>query len=377
MPNLIFPVAAALSVTIGLMSPSSHAAAPATTHQPATASARATASSSAGNPFRAYSWGTYEGSMEPSWNAYRRASGTAKRLLGYIAKKPKDHWFGHWNANGRVVRQVHQYIARSQHGNPNALVQLAVFRVVPWEREACTRLPTRGERASYKQWIDRFARALGKTPTAIILQPDGPFALCAPHGSTVPSKLVAYAARVLSGQPRTSVYIDAGAADWPMFGPRGGVTAAVRILLRGGIRYARGFALDTTHEDSVTAEVGRATAIAKTLAGKGYPGRKAVINTTSNGHPYKYGRYTGKDASNPVVCRSRTTPPRVTCETLGIPPTADVANARWGLSARTRARAHRYVDAYLWFGRPWLHHASRQTFVTSRAIQLVRTTPWR
>jgi len=329
------------------------------------------------NPFLAHPWGIYQGPMEPSWVAWKKATGTAKRRLAYIAHKPKDHWFGHWNSNDQIARQVRDYIKNSQAGNPDALVQMAVFRVVPWEHEACRRLPTHAERASYKHWIQRFAAAVGHTPTAIVLQPDGPFALCAPHGSRVPSRLVAYASRVLSAQPRTSVYIEAGAADWPVFGPRGGVKAAVKILVRGGIRYAHGFALDTTHYDSVADEVTRATAIIKTLRRKGYAGRRAVINTSNNGHPFKFGRYTGSDPTNPVVCPRKRTPRSVTCETLGIPPTAAVAADRWNLPATTAQRAARYVDAYLWFGRPWLHHAGSQPFVTKRAIKLVRTTPFR
>jgi hypothetical protein len=315
--------------------------------------------------------------MEQTWNPYVHATGHRKKLLGYIAHQPIAHWFGSWNPNGKVAAQIRGYIANAQHGHPNALVQLSIFRMEPWEHAICSRLPTQAERASYKHWIDRVAHAIGHTPMAIILQPDGPFALCAPHGSKVPSHLVSYAARVLSAKPRTSVYIEAGAADWPMFGPHGGVDAAVKILMRGGIRYAHGFALDTTHEDSVTDEVRRATAIAKSLAAHGYPGRTAVINTSSSGHPYRYGRYTGPDASNPVVCRSRSTPASVTCETLGIPPTADVGAARWGLSHTTEVHARRHVDAYLWFGRPWLHHVGSQPFATDRAVQLVRSTPWR
>jgi endoglucanase len=339
--------------------------------------AAADAARTTDNPFLAHPWGAYRGKMEPSWVAWSNATGTAKRHLAYIAMKPKDHWFGHWNPNDKIADQVRDYIANSQDGNPDALVQMAIFRVVPWEHEACTRLPTKAERASYKQWIDRFAGAVGDTPTAIVLQPDGPFALCAPGGSKVPSRLVAYAARVLSAQQNTSVYIEAGAADWPMFGPKGGVTAAVKILVRGGIEYTRGFALNGTHYDSIPDEVARATAIIKALDAKGYPGRRAVINTSNNGHPFKFGQYTGPDPVNPVVCDSVSTPAKVTCETLGVPPTADVAADRWHLPATTAQRVEKYVDAYLWFGRPWLHHVGSQPFVTKRAIKLVKTTPYR
>jgi endoglucanase len=366
------PLAAALATAAALVSPPASSARPA-----APVAAHQTTRATVDNPFLAHPWGVYQGKMEPSWTAWNQATGTAKTHLAYIAGQPKDHWFGHWNPNDKIADQVRDYIANSQDGNPDALVQMAIFRVVPWEHDACNRLPTKAERASYRQWIDRFAAAVGSTPTAIVLQPDGPFALCAPHGSHVPSNLVSYAARVLSAQPETSVYIEAGAADWPMFGPRGGVTAAVRILVRGGIRYARGFALNGTHFDSIPDEVARATAIAKTLTKKGYPGRTAVINTSNNGHPFKFGQYTGVDATNPVVCKSVTTPAAKTCETLGVPPTADVTNARWKLPSATATLAAKYVDAYLWFGRPWLHHEGSQPFRTHRAIRLVKTTPFR
>jgi endoglucanase len=374
MLNPLASFVAALATTAAVVAPSAPDGSRAT--EPGHRSAHA-AAASAGNPFLAHPWGAYQGKMEPSWVAWSNATGAAKRHLAYIAKKPKDHWFGHWNPDNQIGAQVRDYIDNSQAGNPDALVQMAIFRVVPWEHDACNRLPTAAERASYRQWVDRFAAAVGNTPTAIVLQPDGPFALCAPHGSKAPSKLVAYAARVLSAQPRTSVYIEAGAADWPMFGTRGGVTAAVKILVRGGIQYTRGFALNGTHYDSIPDEVARATAIAKTLARKGYPRRKAVINTSNNGHPFKFGQYTGPDPTNPVVCDSRTTPAKTTCETLGVPPTADVAAARWNLPSDTASLAAKHVDAYLWFGRPWLHHVGSQPFVTKRAIRLVKTTPYR
>jgi endoglucanase len=374
MPKLLAPLGATLALAVALLATPADAA-----HHPedAASSGIARTGRTVDNPFATHPWGVYQGKMEPSWVAWSNASGTAKDNLAYIANKAKDHWFGHWNPNDKIASQVRDYIANSQDGDKDALVQMAIFRVVPWEHDACNRLPTAAERASYRQWIDRFAGAIGNTPTAIVLQPDGPFALCAPGGSHAPSDLVAYASRVLSAQPNTSVYIEAGASDWPMFGPKGGVTAAVKILVRGGIRYARGFALNGTHYASVPANVERAQAIRKALAAKGYDDRRVVINTSNNGHPFNFGQYTGADPTNPVVCNSSTTPAKVTCETLGIPPTADVANDRWNLPSGTAQLAAKFVDAYVWFGRPWLHHVGSQPFVTKRAIKLANTTPFR
>jgi endoglucanase len=297
MPGALVPLAMLISLAVGLLSPDAR---PAPDHVAAgttTTTARAT---SYVNPLAGRPWGTYEGPQEMAWAPYADAVGTKRRLLGYIALTPKAKWFGAWIPNDQIAQRVKDYVANAQRGDPDTLVQMTIFRMVPWEHEACSRLPTRAERSSYKRWIDRFARAVGDTHAAIVLQPDGPSALCAPGGSKVPSHLVAYGGRVLSAQPSTSVYVEAGAADWPAAG-QGGVDAAVRILVRGGIRYAHGFALDSTHFDSTSEEVVRAAAVARRLAALGYHDRKAVINTSSNGHPYEYGRYTGKDPDNPFV----------------------------------------------------------------------------
>jgi len=338
-----------------------------------TAQASLTAQQVAVNPLWGRPWGVYKGLADASWAPYAAATGVNRELLAKIALRPKATWFGDWISNADIATRVRQYIAVSQGGNPNSLVQISVFRMVPWEDAACHRLPTAAEQASYKQWTDRFASAVGATHMAIILQPDGPFALCAPGKSLIPSQLIAYSARVFSALPNTSVYIDAGAADWPAAVGQGGVDAAVRFLIPGGIQYARGIAMNSTHYSSVTNEVARGAAIVRALAARGIPDKKVVISTSSNGHPFVFGNYTGPDPDNAFVCASATD--NRTCVKLGIPPTPDVANPRWGLSAATNQLARTYVDGYLWFGRPWLY---RQNFPfdMARALQLGRTSPY-
>lgn len=330
----------------------------------------AVAQASGSNPLAGRPWGVYKGPSELAWGPYARATGANKALLAKIALRPKAAWFGAWFSDDEIAARVHEYIVNSQAGNPNALVQMTVFRVVPWEQEACTRLPTDAEQASYKLWTDRMAEAIGSTPTAIILQPDGPFALCVPGHSLIPSQLIAYSARVFSALPHTSVYIEAGEADWPAPGRQGGVNAAVQILLQAGIQYARGVALNGTHYSATTAEIVRGAAIVQALAARGVPGKHVVINTSSNGHPFEFGKYKGPDPDNANVCRSARD--NSTCVKLGPPPTADVANRRFKLAPATARLARAYVDGYMWFGRPWLYRQAAP-FDVNRALQLART----
>ncbi|MCW2818422.1 MAG: Glucanase [Marmoricola sp.] len=322
----------------------------------------------AGNPLAGHAWGVYKGPQDQSWAPYAASSGAERTLLAKIALRPKAKWFGSWIGNDRIGRTVDTYIANAAGGNADTLVQMTVFRMVPWEGAACKRLPTAAEQASYKTWVNRFAAAVGSQRTAIVLQPDGPFALCVPGGSKVPSQLIAYSAKVFSALPNTSVYIDGGTWDWPYKAP----AKAAAFLVDDGVRYARGFALNSTHYGRTEDDIDFGTQVVAELAKRGAPGKHFVINTSSNGRGFEFNQARGGNRDNAKVCQSFVE--RV-CVTLGIPPTTDVANARWGMSATRRAKAAANVDAYLWFGRPWLYMQA-DPFVRSRALDLARYTPW-
>jgi endoglucanase len=328
----------------------------------------------AANPLANRPWGVYEGDGEMAWAPYARASGSARTLLGKIALAPKAKWFGGWISNADIGEKVRGYVAASQQqaGSSDALVQMSIFRMHPWEDEACHRLPTAAEGASYRDWINRFADAVGDAHAAIILQPDGPFALCAPHGSRAPSDLIAYASKVLSALPHSSVYIDVGAADWPIES-QGGVPAATRIAIQDGVQYARGIALNTTHYSPTVDEVQRGADVVRALAEQGIEDKHFVVNTSSNGKGFVFGDYRAPDPDNARVCQSQQDPGP--CVALGIPPTYDFADPRWGLPQETVDLASRYADAFLWIGRPWLYDQA-EPFVESRALTLASVSRW-
>lgn len=320
------------------------------------------------NPLQGRTWGVYKGPGDQAWEPYLHSSGSTRTLLAKIALRPKAKWFGSWISNATIQQKVQKYIASSTGGDPDVLVQMTVFRMVPWEHEACRRLPTTAEQASYRQWIDRFALGIGSAHVALVLQPDGPFALCVPNGSSLPSRLIAYSAKRFSSLPNTSVYIDGGASDWPKDDP----ALAARFLVPDGVRYARGFALNSTHYATTPAEIDFGSRLVEELARRGAPGKHFVINTSSNGRGFDFGEARGSHPDNANVCRSRT---ETHCVTLGIPPTSDVTNPRWGLSSPDRTRAAKHVDGYLWFGRPWLFMQA-DPFDLGRALALVRSTPY-
>jgi endoglucanase len=329
-------------------------------------------SSNPTNPLANHPWGVYRGTADPAWSPYLSASGTRKQTLAAIALAPKAKFFGAWISNGEIAEKVQQYVDNATGGDPDVLVQLSLFRMVPWEGEACRRLPTQAERTSYKRYVDIVAETLGGTRAAIVLQPDGPFLGCVPHRSSVPANLLSYAARTLSAQPHVEVYVEMGSADW--FRDRPG--DAVRMLESAGIRYARGFALDTSHFDSVGRQIDFGADIVAALAHDGIENRHLVIDTSDNGRAFTGAWYHAHHPHRPLgyarACGSAT---QRHCVALGIPPTTDVGNPAWGLSDRRAATAERLVDGYLWVSRPWLAHQNG-SFSMKRALAEIRYSPY-
>ncbi len=325
------------------------------------------------NPLAGRAWGVYEGPSDPAWLPYVNATGARKQALATIALTPKAKFFGAWISDSDIASRVRDYVADATGGDPEILAQLTLFRMVPWENEACTRLPTAAERTSYKRYVDSVAQALGDQHAAVVLQPDGPFLRCVPGGSPVPAGLLAYAARTLSAQPHVSVYVEMGSADWFRDKP----ADAVRMLEQAGVADARGFALDTSHFDSVARQIDFGQAIVGALAADGIPGRHFVIDTSDSGRAFTGAWYHAHHPKKPLgyakPCASDT---QTHCVALGIPPTTDVGDAAWGLSPARAAVAERLVDGYLWVSRPWLAHQSG-SFSQSRALAEVRYSPYR
>jgi endoglucanase len=317
------------------------------------------------NPLAGLTWGVYSGPIDGVYPAYQAASGENRTLLARIALQPRMTWFGPWISDASAEATASQYIQSVTGGNPNVLTQIAIFRLDPWEAAACSHAPSAAQQRSYRSWIDGFAAGIGSSRVAMVLQPDLPFALCAPNHGRIALSLVNYAARRFGALSHTSVYIDVGAGDWAT------VKQAASLLRSAGVRYARGFALNATHYDSNPSELHFGAEVSKALAKAGLPGKHFVIDTAENGVPFKYYNYHGNHA-NPRVCSS---PHDRLCMTLGVLPTLDFANPRWGLSASARRTANRLCDAFLWFGRPWLHNNS-SPFVLSQALQLARSTPY-
>jgi len=315
---------------------------------------------SASNPLAGMTWGKYQiPSTDPGIDApsafFNSAHSDADRqAFAQILAQPRFRWFGAWiptqhQGNKYGAREAaEKYIETVTNGDPDIGVQMGIFRLKPFEHEACTRLPTGAEQADYKTWIREFAAGIGSARVALNLQPDMPFTLCLPHRSQIELQMIAWTAKVFSALPHTTVYIDAGAADWLK------PSTAASMLARAGIRDARGFSLNLTHYDSAARQVAYGKKIVALLARRGIKDKHVVVNTAQSGRPFTTQAHE-HEFKVATVCKSRSSH---ACVTLGEKP-----------AIKSGA-----VDAYLWLGRPWINNATVRSY--DEVLQLVRTSPF-
>lgn len=327
------------------------------------------------NPLAGRLWGVYHGPQDQLYAPYESADPQTQAELDTIRVRPRTKWYGGWVSDDTIASTAAKYIATSQAGNPETLSQIAVFRMRPWENDACTRPPTAQEQRSYKTWIKNLATSIGAAPMLVVMQPDGPFLYCVPN-MKLTSKLLRFATRTLSGLPNTSVYIDAGAADWCKANTKPTAARCAGILTRTGVRYARGFALDSTHYTGPEENILLGAQMVELLKRRGFGTKHFIIDTAKSGQPTEWSDMIaankGEERDNARTC---TRPGMTRCVTLGIPPTARPADPEWGLSSQTRQLAAEHVDGFVWFGRPWLYYQA-DPFVMERALDMVRSTPW-
>ena len=325
------------------------------------------------NPLAAGPWGVYTGGADGLYPAWQAATGHRKALLAKEALQPRVRWFGSWIPARDIADKLGDYIATTQReaGTKDVLIQLAQFLLWP-DGEVNYRNPLPdGYPAYYRSWVDEAAATIGDARVAMVLEPD--LGITQKDGAWRPSvrlDLVAYAARVFGALPHTTVYLDASSADWLK------VDAARDMLLAAGVENVRGFALGATHYTALGDEIAYGQQLVAALADAGLPGKHFVVDTADNGRPFTWPEYWAKhpdgDFNNAETCRTRTAQK---CDTLGIPPTSRVAAAQWGLTRAQRRAARQSVDAYLWFGRPWLYRQA-SPFDLHRALAIARTTPW-
>jgi endoglucanase len=321
------------------------------------------------NPIAHMPWGAPRN--DGVWNAYQFATGTDRTLLGRLAAQPRAVWLGWEDPIDQVKAKTAATVAASQNGNPNALTEFATFELNPWEIMQPNGFDQPDLKGSWnvrsdETWYRNMAAGIGSARALVVEQVDLPFARRIK--SSAPEQIDTYAARVLSANPHTTVYIDSGTYTW--LSP----AQAATLLIRNGIRYARGFSLNDTGYESTSDEDVYGASIVAALANQGVSGKHFIVDTVENGQPYMprdVGHSKGLNDTPRCHANANKTP----CQRLGIQPTTNVASPRWQLSAAAAKAARLYCDGYVWSGQPW--DIDGGPFLKKYALQLAANSKYR
>jgi endoglucanase len=306
------------------------------------------------DPIAGVTWRPYEGPADSLWTAYASAGGHRRTVLGELALQPRALFTGSWTSSSRIRNVAAEVVQDTQQGDPNVLTQFGTFALSPWE--GAWSGGGQWNVAASERWYKELAAGIGAAPALVILQIDLPFA--ARTRNQQPEAIDAYGTKVLSANPRTTVYIDAGAYGWLSPAEQGA------LLISNGIRHARGFSVNDTQYGSMTQELNYGAQIVAYLTQHGVAGKHFLVNTAQNGQPYLAGQVSMPSNDTPR-CASRA---QTLCQRTGIPPTTDVTNPRWHLSINDAAIARRDVDGYVWASQPW--DVNGGPFTSSFALNL-------
>jgi endoglucanase len=321
------------------------------------------------NPLVGHRWGVYKGGSDGLWPAYQHASGRTKKLLGRMALRPHVRWYTNFIPPSEIAEKVRDDIAQEQQGNRNVLVWMATFRLWPHHESAKREPLSAVAQDRYKRWVNHAARGIGSSRVALVLEPDLPVTTKG-WRPAVRLALVRYAAQRFSSLPHTTVYLDAGSADWVS------VRDDAAMLKAAGIGYVHGFALGSTHHTSTGREIRYGRQLAIALAKAGNRNKHFIIDTSDNGHGYTWGQFWAAhphgDYNDPPAC---STMRQRNCVSLGIPPTTNVTNPNWHLPPRLHGALQHRCDAFVWIARPWLADNGKR-FSMHKALNASRTWPF-
>lgn len=135
----------------------------------------------------------------------------------------------------------------------------------------------------YLQWVTSIAKEIGEKEVAIILEPDALpqivsqqecFEASGEKSAKERLRLIKEAVTILTKNPGTAVYIDAGNASWAS-------SAEIAPLLKdAGIMQAHGFALNVSNRVSTPESIRYGKELSKLIQDRGF-----ILDTSRNGNP--------------------------------------------------------------------------------------------
>jgi endoglucanase len=180
--------------------------------------------------------------------------------------------FGH-NGVPNIATAVSRYLTRASLEEPGTVPLIATYRVV---HGLCGHASdSRADVASYKGFVDGFAKGIGSYRAVLFLEMDSIITMpcLSRHGKAVREQELQYAINTLTANcPHLVIYLDAGAADALS------ARQTANYLRRSGVAKIQGFFLNATHFDWTSNEIRFGEQISALTGGKHF-----VVNTGTNG----------------------------------------------------------------------------------------------
>jgi endoglucanase len=240
--------------------------------------------------------------------------------LGKIAYEPENKRFSRYTAGGSpegARGNTRNFICRVRKDGPGTIPTASVYRI---HHDHCGHASdSKGEQGAYRQWIDGFARGIGRQPMVLFYEFDSLITVGCLSSGGLSARIgeLQYGLKKLSSLPHTVIYIDAGAADALPY------KTAARLLNRVGLGSIQGFFLNSTHYDWTQNEVNYGKKVSGLTHNKHF-----VVSTSVNGRGPLVPR-SKVHGGNEVLCN----PPG---RGLGIRPTTKTSTS--------------LADGYLWIG---------------------------
>ena len=168
---------------------------------------------------------------------------------------------------------VVHYLARAEVQQPGSVPMLSTYRIVGGHSGHWADPPA--DRASYHDFISRFAVGIGSYHAVLFLEMDSLITVSclSPQNVAVRMQELNDAIRVLTAiSPNLVISLDAGAADAVPARQTAG------LLRRAGVARIQGFFTNSTHFDWTSREIRYGEEISRLTGGKHF-----VVNTSDNG----------------------------------------------------------------------------------------------
>ena len=240
-------------------------------------------------------------------NAYRAAKnekdGYLKKLYYQIAATPTAVWFD------GVGKYEDSTLTRLM-SRANGAGQTPIITIYGIPHRDCGSYSAGGHQssASYRGWIDRMSKIIGRSDAVIIVEPDAHNFCRWAHSDQryrQRAELLQYVGKTFAANnPNAVLYLHIGGTEFKQ-------EVAATAAIAGGIQYMRGFIVNVADHRGIARAEKWSEEFVETLAAKGYREKFYTIDTSRNGidSPKQTNRayyYSCNNFNAALGCRSTT-----------------------------------------------------------------------